>query len=198
MNLALNMLTYNGAEFIEKALLSVLPYVQEAYIIDTGSTDSTIKIIRSLIGKFPYLSYAVTDVQSMGETWTGSPKDAALTMFLNDMKEWTKAEWILKVDDDEYFPKELMEEIINLKPEAPIYAIPFINRFGKGDYKKSKDFIIKRLFQNIPEVSWEGIYGKETLAFKKNRISSKKCPRLNNYFVHLGPMRQKIDRLHVY
>jgi hypothetical protein len=51
---------------------------------------------------------------------------------------------------------------------------------------------IKRYFQNIPEITWDGIYGTETLALNGKRLSSKKCPIMVNYFIHLGGLRDEI------
>ena len=74
--LAVNMLTYNiGDSFLNEAIKSVKPYVNEIVIRDTAS------------------------IQHLGKVWTNSPLDVELTNQLNQMKEVTKSEWILKIND---------------------------------------------------------------------------------------------------
>src|SRR3990167_8735177 len=116
-SLSVNILTYNGASaFIDKAIESVIPYADEILVFDTGSKDNT----RELLKKYPVKVF-YEDVQHLGETWTNSEKDILLTDFLNRLKNESIGDIILKIDDDEIFPKELMEEIINLDLINPIY-----------------------------------------------------------------------------
>lgn len=181
MRFGVNIITYNGVSaFIEKTIESVLPYADEVIVFDTGSTDNTVEVLK----KYP-IYVATKNVQSLGKVWTDSPIDVALTNILNEMKKQTKSGWILKIDDDEIFPQEVMEEIKNLEPTFPIYSIPFLH-VGK-DIKLR---LIKRLFQNIPEVSWVGRYGNETLAYNNHKYNSTKCPALKNFFIHLGELRK--------
>lgn len=190
-DIALNLITHNGlSAFIKLALSIAMPIVDEVVVCDTGSVDGTLEYLKSL--KEVKLIYE--DVQPLGETWTNSPKDVRLTELLNEMKEKTDSDWIIKIDDDEVFPHELLREIVKMKKESPIYSVPFIH-VGQS----SKLHYIKRLFHNIPEVRWEGIYGTETLTYNYKRLSSKKCPKLNNFFIHLGELRPNHDdRSHRY
>lgn len=173
MKLSVNILTLRGEnEFLELAVESVRPYADEVIIEDTS------------------------DIQHLGKAWTNSSLDVELTRLLNEMKKESQGDWILKVDDDEIFTKELMEEIIeivNSDDETPIYAIPF-RHVGTSSKKR----YIKRLFRNIEDVSWDGIYGTETLAYEGKRISSNKCPKLKNFFYHLGGLRKHDNRKHDY
>jgi len=171
VKLSVNILTYKG-EFLDKAVASVKPYADEIIIKDTAN------------------------IQNLGEVWTNSPLDIELTRMLNAMKQESKGDWILKVDDDEVFTTELMEEIIGIvrsNDDTPIYAIPF-RHVGTSSKKR----YIKRLFRNIEDVSWDGNYGWETLAYQGKRISSNKCPKLKNFFYHLGGLRKDDSRKHDY
>lgn len=190
MSLAVNIITHNGlSSFLQHTLDSVNGLVDEIVVFDTGSDDGTYEWLQTQNVRLFH-----ENIQDMGETWTGSPKDIRLTELLNELKDQTVSEWILKIDDDEIFPKELLEEIVSMKKTAPIYSVPFLHVGGS-----LKHHPIKRLFHNIPEVSWRGIYGTETLTLNGKRISSQKCPITKNHFIHLGGLRKNIgDRQHSY
>lgn len=173
MKLSVNILTLNG-EFLDKAVKSVKPYAHEIIIRDT------------------------TDIQHLGRAWTNSPLDVRLTEILNEMKAESTGDWILKIDDDEIFPQVLMEEILMKVNGRPIYSIPFIHVSER--YSKYREMpVIKRLFKNIPEVSWVGNYGTETLALNGKRVNSRECPILTNPFLHLGELKRNPEsRKHDY
>lgn len=191
MKPAINMLTLNGAtNFLKYSLESVYDYCDEIRVYDTGSTDNTLE----LLAEYPKTIVKQFNVQHLGKVWSNSELDAELTRLLNQMKEETKATWILKIDDDEVFPPELMEEIIGLEDTGNIYTIPFLH-IGS----KNKSLRVKRLFHNISDVDWRGSYGLETLCYQGHRISSDKCPQLKNRFIHLGQLRKDMgDRIHNY
>jgi glycosyltransferase involved in cell wall biosynthesis len=196
-NLAINMITWNGEDLIENALRVVLPYVQEAIVIDSGSNDNTTAILDSLKKDFPFLRIYQKNVQHLGKVWTNSPIDKALTKMLNEIKDLTKAEWILRVDDDEIFPENTMKEIVNLEPKELVYAFSF--RHFEGDHiidpRYHKIMLATRLFKNIPEIKWDGMFGRESLAYNGKRYSAKRCKILDNPFLHFGEFR-KPERQH--
>jgi glycosyltransferase involved in cell wall biosynthesis len=189
--LSVNIITYNGAtSFINYAIESVIPYAEDILVYDTGSTDNTIELLKD----YPVRVFQ-EDIQHLGETWTNSPKDERLTEILNILKDESSGDYILKIDDDEVFPQPLMREIEKLLKTTtePVYTIPFLH------IGSTKLNYIKRLFKNNNEISWHGIYGTETLAINGKRISSRKCPILENYFIHLGELRDNLgEREHRY
>ncbi len=198
MNLAIHMLTYNGATaFIREAIGSVYAWSNEIRVYDTGSTDNTVDLIRK---EFPRVILSEYPIQHLGQTWTESAKDIELTRLLNQLIDETAADWILKIDDDEIFPNGLMKEIMNIEDEiliqkSPIYSIPFLHVGGK----EYRHHLIKRLFKKCTEVRWKGIYGNESLALNGARVRSHKVPMLMNNFYHLGGLSPFIDnRQHDY
>ena len=201
MKLGVNMLTWNGSDFIEKALRAVLPYTEDVYVIDTGSTDCTVEILKKLHAEFPKLRYRVQNVQHEGETWTNSVKDFSLTSLLNDMRRNTFTDWILKIDDDEIFPKETMEEIVSVDGAVSVYSIPFLHIEDDKilDPALHTDLQVARLFRNTHDIQWVNPYGREVLAYCGKKVSSRAnqpvlCRRLQNYFIHLGDWRRKSRR----
>lgn len=171
MKLSVNILTLDS-EFLDRVVAAVEPYADEILVKDTA------------------------DIQHLGKAWTNSPLDVELTKRLNDMKKESRGEWILKVDDDEIFTRELMEEIMEVvrsDDDTSIYAVPFLH-VGTSSTKR----YIKRLFRNVEDVRWSGIYGRETLTYQGKRVSTNKCPKLNNPFYHLGGLRKPDNREHDY
>lgn len=205
MRFSVNMLTWNGEDFIYKALKSIAQYAIEIVVIDTGSTDSTIDILEQFKDECERFHYEIHDVQDLGETWKDDKKDIELTKLLNYAKSLTKNEWILKMDDDEIFPEETIKEILELEWSHLSYSIPFIH-FEKDkilDPNLHKDLYVARLFRNIPEISWVNKYGSEVISYNGMRISSKAnqkgniCKKIQNPFLHVGDLRKE-NRRHNY
>jgi len=107
-------------------------------------------------------------------------------------------------DDDEIYPKTLMEEIISLEPTEEFYSIPWLQI--KGDNAELtynpyyvRNLTVLRLFKNIPEMVWSGCYGIETIAYNKKRIPRKSCKQLVEPFLHIGEYRKRFpDSKHNY
>lgn len=184
-------MTKDGGDLIRKSLLSVLPYCEECIVFDTGSTDNTLEILSSLRDIFPNLHY-----EDKGEQ-----TPAGLTKLLNEMKNKSKGDWILRVDDDEVFPRETMAEILTINNGVPVYSIPllhyedrnFIN--PEAHSKNRPGFFVARLFKNVEEINWVNDWGNEVLSFNGERVSSRAfqthlCRKLKNPFLHLGELRQ--------
>lgn len=199
-SLAVNMIVWNGETLIERSLRAVLPFVKEAHVTDTGSTDKTMEILTNLQKEYPYLEVARNDVSGLGDFWTFSERDSALTVMLNLMKKKTKAEWILRVDDDEIFPDFLMQEIIDMEPKEDYYVI-YWHHITKDKPKMTyKPYYFRhsrvlRLFKNTPELSWSGFYGRETISRGTYRIPTRRCNALKNRFIHLGEFRSRYEAL---
>lgn len=198
MKLTVNIMTLNGSSLIRKSLLSVLPYCEECVVYDTGSTDNTVSILKELKQKFPYLIYETRGRQTAKQ----------LTDILNEIKNRSSGEWILRVDDDEVFPKETMEEIRNINERVIVYSIPFLHYEDNGfinpdaHSKNRPGFFVARLFKNIPEINWVNDWGSEVISYNGMRISSRAfqfqyCLKLKNPFLHLGELRTG-DRKHEY
>lgn len=198
-SLALNMLCFNGETLIETSLRSILPYVTEAHIIDTGSTDKTMDILRRLRSEFPHLEMEQVDTRGFGVTWVDWEKNRILTELLNKLKVKTKAHWILRADDDEVFPERTMLEILDVlgrESTAPVYSIRYVHFEKEGNCiiepRKHKGLRVARLFKNTEFSWWGGNYGREVITISGHRISSNKCPLLRQPFLHLGEYRTGI------
>lgn len=184
-NLAINLLTYNGkSSFIKEAIKAVMPYVVEINVMDNGSTDGTYEFIKR---EFPQVQ-----IEKMG-----SADIFNKTYYLNILKNFTKSPWILRIDDDEIFPRETMEEILTLDCLVPTYSIPFLHYedgvFIDPKAHKKDSFYVARLFNNVPNISW--VKKEEVLAYNNRPISSRGnqlslCQKISNPFLHFGELRK--------
>jgi glycosyltransferase involved in cell wall biosynthesis len=88
-SISLVMLVLDEAEFIQQSLESVVPFVHEAIVIDQGSTDGTVDIIRK---HFP----SVRIVQVEGNFITRGEK-----YFRDLAAQLCNSEWMMIIDADE-------------------------------------------------------------------------------------------------
>ena len=112
MTLSVVIITYNEEANIGRTLKSVLPLVAsghgEIILVDSGSTDRTVEIARSL------------GAQVFIEQWKGyaAQKNSAIAKASGD--------WILSLDADEEVESELVSEIatiVGVKPADPSSAV---------------------------------------------------------------------------
>lgn len=145
MELSIIVLTKNAEEKLEDCLESVRQLAEgmgEIIILDGGSTDRTLEIVRK------YKARIVKQKKGSYDTWRNQGKDVA------------KSEWLFYIDPDERVTPELRNELRNTlrKPEYAAYAIPRRNFvFGKelkhgGWYP---DYVI-RLIRKDKLIKWEG------------------------------------------
>jgi glycosyltransferase involved in cell wall biosynthesis len=89
--LSLVMIIKNEEDRLETCLESVLPYVPDAYVLDTGSTDSSPDILARMAVKYPHLRY---DIEPWEGTWHFSNAR-------NKASEKAKHNYVLVLDGDE-------------------------------------------------------------------------------------------------
>lgn len=183
MKLSLCIATYNEEEFIKYPLDSIIELVDEVIIVDGGSEDKTLEIVKSYGEKVKVIS---TDNPPM--------------FHINKQKaiEQAKGEWILQLDADEAVSNELKIEImsiINAEQSKDAYWIPrknwFLDRFlTKGGiypdstirlYKNGKaHFPCKNVHENV-EVNGEVGYLKADLLHYADPNFDRYLHRWNRY-----------------
>ena len=103
------ILTKNSEKTLEKTLSSLKNF-QEILIIDTGSTDDTLKIAR----KFP-VKIVERPLSAFGA-------------LRNEAAKLAKFDWILALDSDEVLSSSLAKEILGKKLDPKtVYELPFLN-----------------------------------------------------------------------
>ena len=93
MLLSLCMLTLNEANHVPVSLPSVLPFVDEVVVIDGGSVDHTVDILRTLGPKIK-----VTVVPQEGDPYTPAWQQEERRQ---QLQELCQGEWIIQLDADE-------------------------------------------------------------------------------------------------
>ena len=156
------VLTYNNEDIIGRCLESI-KWVDEIIVIDSLSTDNTVSIARRHGAKVysrPYQRYARTRNYSLG-----------LVSF----------DWVLAVDSDEVYSKELAKEIkTELEKESPFcaYTVPFLHVcFGRPLYWWRRNNKKIRLFKKACAY-WEDREVHPRLKFKG------KVKNLSHYCYH--------------
>jgi len=178
--ISVTILTKNSQTYIDECL-SALSDFDEIIVLDNGSTDSTIEIAKS------FANVKVFENEFIG---FGPLKNLALSYASN--------EWILSVDSDEIFSKELVEEILNAKlDESCVYSILRDNYYNKKLVKCcgwANDYVDRLFNKNTTKFNdkqvHEGLILSEKIELKK----------LTNTFKHYSFDRaeQLLDKMNKY
>jgi glycosyltransferase involved in cell wall biosynthesis len=103
MKLAVVLLTFNEEMHLARALNSIAGLASEVFVIDSFSTDSTVQIARSLgatVLQNPFVNYS--------KQFRWGLENAPIT-----------AEWICRLDADEYFEPDLTKRLREQLPTLP-------------------------------------------------------------------------------
>ena len=133
INLSLLMIVRNGEGLVERSLDSVKELVDEMVVVDNGSTDNTIEIVKKYGAR----------VESNNDHDLGKLRKFGL--------EKTRGEWVMMLDSDEVVSAELSREIKDVVTRGSGvdgYFIPYQNHFlGKPLHRGGEDYKILRLFR---------------------------------------------------
>lgn len=178
-----HMVVKNEDRWVYYAINSILPYVDQFLITDTGSSDQTITIIQRL--KSPKIRFAQTNIQSAAD----------LTAVRNAQLKATKTDWAWIIDGDEVYPEDLAQECVQATTNN--YAGIVVRRYdllgdiyhrqvesvGTYDLFGSKGHHLIRLFNQakFPDLRYVGIYPYEDLVYQ-NGVSLRDTPPSDWYF----------------
>lgn len=150
-----HILVRNEDQFLKFALDSVLPYVSDYIIYDTGSTDKTLEILKpykfeekGLVNKIDYVALR------------------------NEMIAKTETDWFLLIDGDEVWNKEMLKNYLEFTLAQPekIKATFLKTRNCVGDvyhYRNSGNYEIAGMRGSLnirayrKTVRWKGEYPLE-------------------------------------
>ena len=177
-----NCLVKNEERWIWYSLQSILPFVDKVIVWDTGSTDRTREVIKTIKSK----KISFKDMKDMGNV---NQENYGKTR--QQMLENTKSDWVLILDGDEVWPKDslvlLFKEIKEAEKKIESFCVRPINFVGdvnfihpetfSGQTPHSppamglKGFFSTRIFKrNIPGLHIKGPYGQEAF-YDKNNIT---------------------------
>ncbi|MDQ7788611.1 MAG: glycosyltransferase family 2 protein, partial [Clostridia bacterium] len=139
--ISLCMIARNEAQNLGRCLNSVRDVVDEMIVIDTGSSDGTANIARSLGAR----------VYSF--VWNDNFSDAR-----NSSLEMATGDWILFLDADEELAPESHDALRSLVNDETVdgYFVKIINYLGNEGWTETCPDIVFRLFRNRPEYRFRG------------------------------------------
>lgn len=102
MRIVAHAIARNEENWIWYSLTSVINYVDEIIVWDTGSTDKTIQVIKSIDNpKIKFKAIKITENES------------ELSRARNQMLEETHADWLMILDGDEIWPNSSIKTAVN-------------------------------------------------------------------------------------
>lgn len=150
----------NEDQWLWYSLKPLLNHVDKLFVFDTGSTDNTVKIIKSIKSK-KIIFEQKGDVDRTG-----------MTKLRQEQLDNTKTDWFLILDGDEIWPEKTIKEVIELINKAPDYIYGIVIRAWNliGD--------IKHYHPESLDYSWP-FAAKEYKGWMNLRAINRKIPGLH-------------------
>jgi len=168
------IITKNEEKFISDAISSAL-FADEIVILDSGSTDRTKEISKSLNVKF-YFS-----------TWEGfgPQKNKAIGLAKNS--------WVFVLDSDERISEDLQEEILEnlVKPSAKGFLVPRLNNFFGKNIKTCglyPDYSIRLFNKNYGKFNDVPVHESVSVNGKVEKLNS---PLIHFAYENVSEFRKK-------
>lgn len=196
--LSAHCLVRNDEKFIGFAIRSVIDYVDQLIVFDTGSTDRTVSVVEALVRQYPG---KITFEQK------GYYDKVRHTDLRQEMLERTQTDWFMLLDGDEVHTHRDMEEvlgIINSRDDVPWIATPYYLCVGDvwhTYYKEKYDawygkvgFFTPRFIKRTDDMVWKGDYELDTLYTKDGRMvyTNENITFLKNKWWHLTHLRRSM------
>lgn len=178
------IITKNEEDRITNAIESLRSWVNEIIIVDSGSTDNTVKIAKKLgIAKVIY------------NQWKGYGPQKAYAENL------CKNKWVLNLDADEICTKELSEEIIYLLNSKEIAAysaykvrIKINPRFSKSKFNFAPEDMVIRLYDKT-KAGYDQNIIHDTVKVREGQIGQLQNKIAHNCFLSY---KHAIDKINYY
>lgn len=138
ITISLCVIARNEADFIGQCIKSASPYIDQAVVVDTGSTDKTPDIARQL----------------GAEVWE-FPWNNDFSAARNFALQKARGEWVLVMDCDEEVEHNTGEQLLSAvqSQQYDAYFINITNLLGEGKSLTAQSI---RLFRNLPQFRYEG------------------------------------------
>jgi len=180
----------NEDQFVEYAILSVLPYLDKLLIYDTGSKDNTVEIIRNIRSEKIYFE----------EKGPVTPEE--LVNLREEQIAKTKTEFFMLVDGDEIWPRSNIQKFLtDLKnmPKEKV-AVYCLTRNAVGDiyhylpesagsyrFQGKRGYFSMRGFRNVKGLTVSGIYPLETYKYQGRSLNDwgEKLNFCDTWYLHL-------------
>ncbi len=193
----------NEENWIWYAINSIIDYVDTILVFDTGSTDRTVEIVKSI--KSPKIIFEEKGIVDKKQ----------YTTLRQEMLDRTDTQWFLILDGDEVWPKATIEELVVAMNNSPKekdavvvgqwvcmgdifhYSKP-LERYEHSQYPGMKGFRLPRAIRKIKGLHGIGLYGFESYADKNGLNISywdmKRLIFIKNKFFHMTLLPRSSSR----
>jgi glycosyltransferase involved in cell wall biosynthesis len=102
-----HMIVKNDDCWVRYAITSILPFVDSFLVTDTGSSDNTVAVIKSIVS--PKITFSTHQTKTRED----------LIALRQKQLDNTQTEWLWMVDGDEIYPKKTCQEIVAVIKQKP-------------------------------------------------------------------------------
>ncbi|WP_297983550.1 glycosyltransferase [uncultured Chryseobacterium sp.] len=178
--ISVTLLTKNSSKYLAE-VLEALSQFDEVVVLDNGSTDNTIEITECFANAKVVLSPFIG---------FGPLKNLAA--------EHAKNEWVINIDSDEVFPKDLIDEIkkIDLSKKETVYSFSRLNHYRKKVIKTCGWYpdVVKRMYHRSI-IKFDNKQVHESLIIPQNvKIQQLKTPFLHYSFDGAADLINKMQQ----
>lgn len=178
--ISLCMMVKNEQDWVAEAIYSCYPIVDEIVVVDTGSTDNTLNILKEIPN--------VKIVKTIWEDDFSKPRNLGIENCTKD--------WILRIDADERIPVNTLAYFWSLaqaKDESiKAFIVPIKNYLEQTDKENPSFFISEtlRFFKRHPKIRYQkAIHEDIDSSFKEITDEPVKVARSEAHFDHYGYLR---------
>ncbi|HWA51996.1 MAG TPA: glycosyltransferase [Patescibacteria group bacterium] len=165
--ISINTLVKNEENFLWYSVGSVVNYVDEILLWDTGSTDQTLKIIEEIIKRYPHKIHFKQIGRVDPEEYSGVRQQ---------MLDNSIGDWVFILDGDEVWWDENIKKISSFINSNKVYESVVVKTYNligdmfhfqeenAGMYRFGKrrgHFALRFMNKNIPGLHVGDVYGKE-------------------------------------
>ena len=174
MKIVAHTLVKNEENWVWYSLMSVVDWVDEVMVWDTGSTDNTVDVIKSI--PHPKIKFRQVKADSKAE----------IAQIRQDMLDATTADWIFLVDADEIWTREGLQEIREFVTHPGgqtvgvhrfwslvgdvLHYLP--ERYGKYHVGHQTGHLTIRLMRHLPDLHVTGQYTFEGYGYSDTPVQS--------------------------
>ncbi len=199
-DLTIHMIVKNEEQWVWYAINSVLKFIDQIIVYDTGSSDNTINIIKTIkTGKLIFSEL-------------GNLTARELVILRNDQVYKTGTSWFMLLDGDEVWSQAGIQEVLRRIKTTRLHISAFISKTlvpvgdlfhyqsdnaGKYVIKKRQGHFNLRIYKKMEGYHWEGTYPLEAYVNRRGKpIQSEedKLEFLDEPYWHLTHLkRSSID-----
>jgi tetratricopeptide (TPR) repeat protein len=174
--LSVCIIAKNEEKNIEKAIKSVKNFSDEIILLDTGSTDNTLKIAEK------------EGVKIFNYPWDNSFANAR-----NEALKYASMDWILMLDSDEFIniePKDSIKPLLENLNTSKIYQIKIVNSLDNNNIEEKMEHYVPRLIPNNKNIKYIRDIHEYPVNIDNSMLESE---ILNSFFInHSGYLKKQV------